>query len=225
MHRSEVLAEVKRRLQAGEPCRLVSTQVIEAGVDVDFPVVMRAIGPLDRITQAGGRCNREGKLSRGQMIVFVPASVALPPGPYRIGTLITQDILNRTGSIDLDDPEVYARYFAQLYNKVGLDSHNIQQLRASLDYPQVAMRAHLIEDRSEPVVVEYDEQARRLISQLQQAQGAEIRQLVRQLQPYIVNLRIQKLARAIARKNAIEIVPGLYRWEGNYEQIRGIIAP
>src|SRR5690625_1420144 len=59
-HRSQVLDEVRQRLNAGEPCRLVSTSLIEAGVDVDFPTVLRAEAGLDSIAQAAGRCNRDG---------------------------------------------------------------------------------------------------------------------------------------------------------------------
>ena len=88
-------------------CRLVSTQVVEAGVDVDFPLVLRALAPLDRIVQAAGRCNRNGRLAEGgQVIVFVPEEGRLPRGVYSIGVDDTLTFLQGEG-IDLHDPALY----------------------------------------------------------------------------------------------------------------------
>lgn len=69
-HRSLVIGQIKQRLHDGLPCRVMSTQLIEAGVDVDFPLVLREMAGIDSIIQAAGRCNREGKLPCGQVVVF-----------------------------------------------------------------------------------------------------------------------------------------------------------
>jgi CRISPR-associated endonuclease/helicase Cas3 len=78
VHRRAVLADVRRRLEDGLPVRLIATSLIEAGVDVDFPEVWRAVAGLDSIAQAAGRCNREGRLERGRAVVFEPAEGAAP---------------------------------------------------------------------------------------------------------------------------------------------------
>lgn len=103
-HRSEVLEDVRGRLRTGKPCRVVSTQVVEAGVDIDFPVVLRAIGPLDAVIQAAGRCNREGKLRRGRTVVFEPEPTesGIPAGAYKMGAGLTASLLAR--GADLHDP-------------------------------------------------------------------------------------------------------------------------
>ncbi len=81
-HRSEVIANVRRKLKEGQPCLVISTQLIEAGVDVDFPVVYRAMAGIDSVAQAAGRCNREGRLSRGQVYLF-DAEILPPVGDQR----------------------------------------------------------------------------------------------------------------------------------------------
>ncbi|MCX6972244.1 MAG: CRISPR-associated helicase Cas3' [Verrucomicrobia bacterium] len=87
-HRLALIQVIRERLKAGQPCRVVSTQLIEAGVDVDFPVVWRALGPLDSIVQVAGRCNREGRLPVGEVHVFRPVDHKLPRasiGPPQTG--------------------------------------------------------------------------------------------------------------------------------------------
>jgi CRISPR-associated endonuclease/helicase Cas3 len=125
-HRRHVIREVKRRLVAGEPCRLVSTQVIEAGVDLDFPLVLRALGPLDSVIQAAGRCNREGKLPCGRVIVFRPQDGGLPPGAYKAAAGITARI-QAEGHADPDDPAFARRYFRLLYETIDTDREEIQR--------------------------------------------------------------------------------------------------
>ncbi len=225
-HRRMVLQEVRRRLKEGEPCRLVSTQVIEAGVDIDFPLVLRAIGPLDRVAQAAGRCNREGKLSAGLVIVFDPMEGGMPSGPYKIGTQTTQALLAHS-AIDLDDPSVYLDYFEQFYGYLNLDAYEVQAARKSFDYPKVAELFRMIADETTPVVVQYNapgepETVNHLLDGLQN-QSARTRDYLRSLQPYMVSLRSKELAFAQQYGLAVEILPGLWRWQGEYDAVRGIV--
>jgi len=225
-HRRATLEEVRQRLQSGDACRLISTQVIEAGVDVDFPLVLRAIGPLDRIVQAAGRCNREGKLPTGHMIVFEPEDGGVPPGPYRIGTHTTIALL-QSSDIDPHDPSIYEHYFEQFYRYVDLDEHKVQAIRKTFDYPEVSRAFRMIADETQPVVVKYlDPQepgrVERLLVEVQQQPSLTYKYL-RKLQPYMVNLRQNELVFAQQRGLAIEVLPGLWQWLGKYDAVRGIL--
>ena len=112
IHRSEVLAEVKRRLKAGEPCRLVATQLVEAGVDVDFPHVYRAFAGADSLAQAAGRCNREGK-GDGLLHVFISPSEP-PRGILQTAARIARAMW-REGRLDLTAPGTFREYFSRLH--------------------------------------------------------------------------------------------------------------
>jgi len=117
-HRSEVIADVKRQLERGQPVRVISTQLVEAGVDVDFPVVYRALTGLDSIAQAAGRCNREGKLSEmGRVVIFVPPKPA-PIGHLRQAQDCGRQLLQQRLGAPLS-PEHFITYFRQLYWKKG----------------------------------------------------------------------------------------------------------
>jgi CRISPR-associated endonuclease/helicase Cas3 len=226
-HRRAVLAEVRRRLAGGESCRLVSTQVIEAGVDVDFPLVLRAMAPLDSIVQAAGRCNRNGRLAMGRVIVFVPEEERLPAGAYRTGTDVARGLLNTPG-FDFHDPAVYRHYFEQLYQHVNRDVPGIQGLREHLNYPDVDKQFRMIAEDTVPVVVEYEAsghtgQAKDLLERLEK-EPANARRLLRALQPYMVSVRRRDVLRAVERGTAEEMkeVAGVYRWHGSYDPVRGI---
>ena len=157
-HRRDVLNRVRKRLKYGETCRLISTQCVEAGVDLDFPLVYRALAPLDAIAQAAGRCNREGKLNEqdhlGQVEVFEPDEEdgwrkRFPTHSYYQATQVTQALLNMRGNLDINDPEVFRSYYHRLYNLNDPASQNADLTRAiqELDFVEIAKVYRLI-DRS-----------------------------------------------------------------------------
>jgi CRISPR-associated endonuclease/helicase Cas3 len=187
-HRSARLAEIRERLQGPGSCRLVSTQLIEAGVDIDFPVVYRCLGGLDSLAQAAGRCNREGRLlpQLGE-VVFFRAETQPPPGIPRKGLAVVEEMLRELdGQIDLDDPDVYDRYFRKLYLLCEKDPEGIQALRQGLCFASVARKLRLIEDATEAVVVPYGKAEERLAA-LRRDGPDRLR--LRALQPFAINIR------------------------------------
>jgi CRISPR-associated endonuclease/helicase Cas3 len=217
-HRRERLGEIQRRLalDSDRPVRLVSTQVVEAGVNLDFPHVYRAIGPLDRIVQAAGRCNREWKQHRGEVIIFEPQSGRSPVGPYAAGIEEARVLLRRYGQDRLHDPNLYREYFERLFSVVRLDEYGIQPRRAEMNYPEVARRYRLIRNDTEPVIVPFGDAESRLDEWRQEP----TREAWRRLQPFIVNLYttdVQRLKRWIE-----PMTDSLYRWRGGYDDQIGL---
>lgn len=221
-HRSARLAEIKERLQDGLPCRLVSTQLIEAGVDVDFPVVYRCLGGLDSLAQAAGRCNREGRLAEKGRVVFFRAETLPPPGLPCKGLEVIEAML-RDDTIDLDDPAAYETYFRKLYLACDLDPQGIQSLRQSLSFSTVAGKLRLIDDASTPVVVPYGAAGERLDAL--RRDGPD-RLLLRSLQPFLVNLferDVSKLKNAGALEEVVDGVLALVpAFHGMYDPQFGL---
>ena len=160
-HRKAKLETIKQRLSDGLPCHLVSTQLIEAGVDVDFPVAYRALGPLDSIIQTAGRCNREGRFAEPRpVIVFRPEEMKTPPGAYRIATAKTVEFLARhpDAADRLHLPELYAAYFRELYGLLGPESTKQDPVFAAceaLDFPEAAKKCRLIGNETRSVLAKW----------------------------------------------------------------------
>lgn len=162
-HRRLVLEQVRSRLAANEPCLLVSTQCVEAGVDLDFPLVLRMIAPLDAIAQAAGRCNRNGaRTEPGEVIVFSldgDLGDLYPDALYREAAKMTRQMLHaRHGTPDLTSEDLFTAYFQQWYQLLP-EQERIEDLRKavqSLDFPEIERSYRLIEQRQISVLVPFD---------------------------------------------------------------------
>ncbi len=226
-HRSAVLKEVRRRLRIGKPCRVVSTQVVEAGVDIDLPVVFRAIGPLDAIIQAAGRCNREGGPTRGRTVVFMPepSASSMPGGAYKTGTDLTASLVMR--GADLDDPATPTEYFRSLFELLGreTDRQDIQALREALDFPRVAEKFRMVDEHTVSVLVPWGEDRERRDAMLDAVASGDTnpRLALRKLQPYFVNLYTRQAERVSTLGLIDWVAPRLGRWLGDYDAIRGLL--
>lgn len=190
-HRKQVLTEVRRRLREAEPCRLVSTSLIEAGVDVDFPRVLRAEAGLDSIAQAAGRCNREGRkpISESETRVFATANPDWkPPRELVQYAQVFREILRHHGD-DLLSPEAVRAYFKALYWQQGddrLDAHDLlgllrQSSPDSLPFETLASRFRMIESAMYPIIIPFDDEVSKIVADLEFAPS-----VARRLQPYLV---------------------------------------
>ncbi|MBS0509852.1 MAG: CRISPR-associated endonuclease Cas3'' [Proteobacteria bacterium] len=197
-HRSQVLAEVRARLKAGEPCRLVSTSLIEAGVDISLPIVYRAEAGLDSVAQAAGRCNRNGERAADQSEVRVFATAHgdwAPPPELRQFAQAAQEVMRQPQFRDDPlSPSAIEAYFRLLYWKKGdkeLDAANLLGLCAesridSLPLETLAAKFRMIDTVQMPVIVPFDDHARRDLESLRFAEKSG--GLARKLQPYLVQL-------------------------------------
>jgi CRISPR-associated endonuclease/helicase Cas3 len=206
------------------PVRVVSTQLVEAGVDLDFPVVYRAWAGLDSIAQAAGRCNREGRLNEkgilGETHVFVPPQRKLPYLLRRGADTATE--LTTLPDFDIENPAVFGRYFGLFYS--GLITTGAETLDLlTRDVPNVFFRTvgdrfRLIKDDAQrPVFVRYAD-GERLIEQLRRS--GPNRDLLRALQRYTVNLHLRQFEQNI--RDIQEIPPGFWVWNGQYDRNYGV---
>ena len=160
-HRTKVLDEIRTRLRQGETCRVVSTSLIEAGVDVDFPEVWREMAGLDSILQAAGRCNREGRrdASESEVVVFsLPNGVPKGMQPNAVAAEIAME-----GVDPIDESAVIHRYFDQLYWQKGdqaMDMKDMMKLCARPNMESIAKAFHLIESDTRTVYVSTEANAK-----------------------------------------------------------------
>lgn len=200
-HRRAVLAKVRDRLTDRQPVRLVSTSLIEAGVDIDFPEVWRAAAGLESIAQAAGRCNREGKAPLGRTVVFEPRDAA-PPRELKEAWQATGAILRKSGGADQDllGLDAVRDYFGELYWRKGeaaLDAAMVGGYRgilpaiaerkddARFPFASIAEAFKMIDEVMAPVIVPYDDEARATLDRIA-AMDRPLSPDLRRLQQYTV---------------------------------------
>jgi CRISPR-associated endonuclease/helicase Cas3 len=231
-HRRAVLKEVKQSLEAersgnGTKTILVTTQVVDAGVDLDFPLVYRSVCPLSSAIQAAGRCNREGRRDRDECLVtlFKPLEGGMPTGEaYRLASELAWNHLTAASEVNLDDPETPPAYFAELFSvlRSALDKKDVQYSRRVWDFQTVADKVRLIEQDTIPVLVMYDPAAyNELLGRITQATkfGRGIpRNLWQRLQPHLVTVNRHAQSDLMS-----QLVPDqLWLWIGTYDELKGI---
>jgi CRISPR-associated endonuclease/helicase Cas3 len=216
-HRSDIIAEITGKLsnKVGEPIRVISTQLVEAGVDLDFPVVYRALAGLDSIAQAAGRCNREGKLKNGlgRVKVFIPLKKS-PPGILRKAAETTETML-KNGIADPLDHENFEKFFGNLYWKANsLDKNGIVDLlkpdqeECGIQFRTAAGKFKIIDDSQQQTILVPYGKGKEYIDLLKK-DGPE-RWILRKLQRYSVNIYKRDFATLCSRQWISEIVPGVF---------------
>lgn len=213
-HRKEVLSQIREALDDGLPCRTVSTQLIEAGVDVDFPRVFRAAAGIDSIAQAAGRCNREGRLSEGQVTVFDPEPHGMPSkGGFCTAAGLMRSVVRQLHRFDnnLLSLKAIEEYFQQLLDlkQDSLDSQGIlRMIRESgsemkFPFKIIAQKFQLIDRPTVSVVIPWDRKAEKL---MQEAENHPYpASMARSLQPYVVQIYQHEL-RALAKEGVIKSI-------------------
>ncbi|WP_325107749.1 CRISPR-associated endonuclease Cas3'' [Streptomyces microflavus] len=233
-HRREVIKHVRGELAAGRPVHVVSTSLIEAGVDVDFPRVYRAWAPAEALQQAAGRCNRDGRLDRGRVVVFRPVDGGVPKDlAYTAALEATAEFFGPGDASVPDDLEALEWYYEKRWALQGVDGRSmgegIQQLRRVWDFPAVAEAFQMIDNKyAQSVVViraeKTDEERDAIESDIALLRsfypvGPEP---LRRLQPHMATLPRHEVAEAMRAGLAEPVIGDLVVWRGYYDPVRGL---
>ncbi|GII96708.1 CRISPR-associated helicase/endonuclease Cas3 [Sinosporangium siamense] len=223
-HRRKTLEKAKQHLAKGLPITLISTQLVEAGVDLDFPAGFRAYASADAMQQAAGRVNRSGHLTSGYVTIFDPEDGNQAAG--RIYGAALEATRDRFGPHcppdDLDALEAYYRARFDFHN-VEQQGQEIQAERRVHDFPKVADLFRMIDEWTVPVAVHYGDtdQLERILAHLRAGHPGSATQL-RALRPYMATLPRALAFRAVEEGLAAPVIGDLIEWLGDYHPQRGI---
>lgn len=181
-HIQERIEEIRHRLKDGEPVRVVSTPLVEAGVDLDFPVVYRAMAGLDSVMQAAGRCNREGRMAEpGEVYIFRLTDGTDIPGEMSWAQGALEDLLDRLTEQGAPQRAEIERYYKAFYNDVDcFDNKKDKEVSKLLwdegddrckglrfEYETASENFRYIENQDTPIVIPYGDAGKAIIKKLQ----------------------------------------------------------
>lgn len=197
VHRNQVLERIKERLAEGKLCYLVASQCIEAGVDLDFPVVYRALAPLESIIQAAGRCNRNGDGPDGRVVVFLPEEERLyPPGAYYERAAVCVKTLASRHPIDCFDMKHIEEYYEILYSNAEGDKEKLKKALQDRDYKKVQEEYKLIGSKGVQVIVPWKEELELFCSLQEEYERTGLtRDFIRRARPLTVSSFAEKKVR------------------------------
>lgn len=233
VHRSEKLDEARARLARHQPCRVVSTRLVEAGVDLDFPVVYRALAGIDAIAQAAGRCNREGREACGQTFVFRSEHVRAEAYLRDTSAVACEVFALHRDPLSLAAVEQYFRlyYWEQsarwdrlaICGELHLDPRS-RDLPFLFGFATIAERFRLIEETQKPVIVPWGEKGRQICRELRNGGELPSWRIRRALQRYTVTIPARTWELEAGR--SFELVHGrfavLYATESSYSEEFGL---
>ncbi len=234
-HRKAVLEDVRKRLKADKPCRVISTQVMEAGIDVDFPVGFRALAGLDSIIQAAGRVNREMKRGVSDVYVFDPETPFIKKTPIFIkqGAAFAESVIRKFEG-QVDSKAAIEDYFNSLYYVQGKEAFDVKKILSCFDsgiefeFKKAADEFRLIDNNTVAVVIPYNEEAQNLIDKARNHPYPFT--FARQLQMYTVNI-YEKEFEKLQSKGVIETVNDTYQvltetsMKEFYNEKTGLVLP
>lgn len=221
VHRKQVIKAIRNDLSVHKKILVASTQLIEAGVDFDFPCVMREIAPLESIIQSAGRCNRENNMVEyGKVFLFRLSDAGMPDKLYKTTAGFTEDILKENPD-SLYKHDFYPDYYRKVISLfVNSDARNINKARENFNFETVSSSYRIIEKATKGLFIySYNDESKKLLDSIQSRQFLS-RDDYRKMQVYTVQVYDSFI---FSNKNSIEETShGVMVWSGGYDNKTGI---
>ncbi|MDD4077633.1 MAG: CRISPR-associated helicase Cas3' [Bacilli bacterium] len=234
VHRSIVIKNIRNLLEKNQPCRIISTQLIECGVDISFPVIYRVITGIDSIAQAAGRCNREGKLDKGIVYIFESTEKYGKPIMFQNRAAVHGKAVIRKYQADSLSLEAISEYFHNLFNNEddNLDKkrliNNFEEGHSFLGYKfETTSMDYKIIEAGESLIIPFDDAAKEIVKALEYTELSS--SYLRKLQPYTISIYKQQLMSLLYRGYVRLVADRFYvlavtdEYESYYDSQTGLI--